>query len=522
MASHRLHPHRALVHPLWVGALVVLALNDHWWKYADLLPAPVTGKLSDFAGLLVAPVLLAAIVGVRARAGLFAAHVAVGVVFTLIQVSRSCADAWSALMDLVAVPWIITSDPTDLVALPVLALGMHVYPRVMQRRAVASLRRTGETAGAAIGLVCCVATSRPPEDGEPVYPPIDADVYINNDTDEELVVRIRPIATDVFVDCDTVAADPGRLLAAPLFDTAQSWSVPADGNVAVHPSAVAELDGGCHAAIVDADGWPSRLVFWRTGQPARTQVSGTGIDSAAPGWIRMSRDEDDRGLFEAEMEILFELEDSSDGEGTCAVQDDGDRNEWSAEVPVGSWSIAALDAGLDGCTAFGLAASHDTTESVRWYLCTPALELPFAVGDAIDIEVLSGIGLDGVRVRAIDLATHDAAFPARELVVSRGSEVAAIADLSTSFVAEFDCPFTVDACGTVARAGVLVVGGSGWPSAEIAAGETAVLEHGSGAVVRIALAHGQDREVVDDECALGPAGPGVDVEIAASYVGAAD
>ncbi len=521
MASTRLHPHRALVHPLWVGALVVLALNDHWWKYDDLLPAAVTGKLSDFAGLLVAPVLLAAIVGVRRRAGLFAAHVAVGVVFTLIQVSRSFADAWSALMDLVAMPWVITSDPTDLVALPMLALGMHVYPRAMQRAASASLRRTGELAGAAVGLVCCVATSRP-EPGELVYSPIDADVYINNDTDEELVVRIRSLASDVVVDCETVASDPGRLLAAPLFDTAESWTVPAEANVAVHPTPTLELSRGCHAAIVDADGWPSRLLFWRSGQPARTQVAGLGIDPAAPGWVRMARDDDDRGVFDAEMDIVFELEDAPSGEGACAVQDDGDRNEWSGDVPLGAWWIAALEDGLDGCTAFGLAASHDSTESVRWYLCTPELELPFAVGDAVAITNLYDLGVEGVRVSAIDFATNDPVFPARELVVSRGSQPASIADLSTSFVAEFDCPFTVDSCGTVARAGMLVVGGSGWPSREIAAGETALLEHDNGAVIRIALAHGQDREVVDDECALGPAGAGTDVEIAASYIGAAD
>lgn len=522
MASTRLHAHRALVHPLWVGALVVLALNDHWWKYDDLLPAAVTGKLSDFAGLLVAPALLAAIVGVRRRAGLLAAHVAVGVVFTLIQLSRSCADAWAALMDLVAVPWVITSDPTDLVALPMLALGMHVYPRAMQRAAVASLRRTGEAAGAAVGLVCCVATSRP-DPGEPVYAPIDADVYVNNDTDEEIVVRIRPLSSRVIVDCDTVATDPGRLLAAPLFDTAQSWTVPAQANVAIDPNPIFEAERDCEAAIVDADGWPSRLVFWQWGQPARTQVAGTGIDPAAPGWVRMARDDDDRGVFEAGMEILFEIDDdTSVGEGACAVQDDGDRNEWSSEVPTGTWSIAALEDGLDGCTAFGLAASHDSEETMRWYLCTPELEVPFAVGDAIDIATIAGVGVEGVRVRAIDLATGDPTFPARELVVSRGSEVATIADLSTSFVAEFDCPFTVDGCGTVARAGVLVVGGSGWPSREIAAGESAVLEHADGAVIHIALAHGQDRDVVDDECALGPAGPGIDVEIAASWIGAAD
>ena len=48
---------RALAHPGSVLALVVLVLNDHVLKQA--WPGPVTGKLSDVAGLVVAPLLLA-------------------------------------------------------------------------------------------------------------------------------------------------------------------------------------------------------------------------------------------------------------------------------------------------------------------------------------------------------------------------------------------------------------------------------------------------------------------------------
>ena len=57
---------RALGHPLSVAALVLLALNDHVLKQA--WPGFVTGKLSDVAGLVVAPLVLAvplAALGVR-------------------------------------------------------------------------------------------------------------------------------------------------------------------------------------------------------------------------------------------------------------------------------------------------------------------------------------------------------------------------------------------------------------------------------------------------------------------------
>ena len=68
---------------------------------------------------------------------------------------------------------------------------------------------------------------------------------------------------------------------------------------------------------------------------------------------------------------------------------------------------------------------------------------------------------------------------------------------------------------------MLVLGGPGWPKAQIGTGESIVLEHVNGALVRLALAHGQERELVDPSCALGPAAIGADVEIAATYVGAA-
>ncbi|RYZ01918.1 MAG: hypothetical protein EOO73_33665 [Myxococcales bacterium] len=60
----------------FVAALAVLLANDHWLKGAGLLPGWVTGKLSDCAGMVVAPLLAVALVGARgtrARLGCFAA-----------------------------------------------------------------------------------------------------------------------------------------------------------------------------------------------------------------------------------------------------------------------------------------------------------------------------------------------------------------------------------------------------------------------------------------------------------------
>ena len=56
---------RWLGHPATVIALLVLVVNDHVLKAA--YPGWVTGKLSDAAGLVLAPPLLAAVLGLRGR-----------------------------------------------------------------------------------------------------------------------------------------------------------------------------------------------------------------------------------------------------------------------------------------------------------------------------------------------------------------------------------------------------------------------------------------------------------------------
>lgn len=56
------------MHPLPLASVVLLAVNDHWWKQA--YPSMITGKLSDLAGLFFFPLLLEAFVEVaRALVG---------------------------------------------------------------------------------------------------------------------------------------------------------------------------------------------------------------------------------------------------------------------------------------------------------------------------------------------------------------------------------------------------------------------------------------------------------------------
>ena len=211
-ADPDLRPVAALRHPLWLAGLLVLALNDHLLKGSGLLPSVLTGKLSDVAGLLIAPTLLATLLRVRRPSTLLACHLAVGLVFAAIQLSATAAVAWSGVMAALGFPWVITRDPTDLLALPALALSwVGLRPAIDRTRP--RTRRPArlhlEAALAGVGLFFCAATSAPPE---PIaYEPWFTDVYLHNDTDAPLAFTIRQLDDTLLIDCPTLLGAPGSL-----------------------------------------------------------------------------------------------------------------------------------------------------------------------------------------------------------------------------------------------------------------------------------------------------------------------
>lgn len=152
-----LRPARALVHPAWLVGLGALAVNDWALKGAHVLPGAVTGKLSDVAGLFIAPALFAALVRARTRRAVLAAHVAVAVVFAVVKVVPAATHALEALLSLFVRSRVWT-DPTDLVALPMVAVAWWALVPAMGRGAA---RPAIETLAAAVGAVMCAATSAP-------------------------------------------------------------------------------------------------------------------------------------------------------------------------------------------------------------------------------------------------------------------------------------------------------------------------------------------------------------------------
>ena len=150
-------PERALTHPLWWGALMMMILNDHALKGSAVLPGTLTGKISDFAGLLVAPMLLATCLKLSTRRSLAMAHIGVGLIFALINLSSHAAGIFTEITQVTPWPWVIYVDPTDLIALPMLGLSWHVFMSVVTRPI--SVGPMTKVAASLLGAAACLASS---------------------------------------------------------------------------------------------------------------------------------------------------------------------------------------------------------------------------------------------------------------------------------------------------------------------------------------------------------------------------
>jgi hypothetical protein len=147
-----------LAHPLTLSALVVLLLNDHLLKAE--FPGLLTGKLSDAAGLVVAPPLLAGAVlllvpKLPAHATAAAATLVTGAGFALAKTTGAGADVAGVLGHVVV-------DPTDLLTLPALGLAWHAWRRARRRPAPGRVARLVRLAVVLpIALVGVAATEAP-------------------------------------------------------------------------------------------------------------------------------------------------------------------------------------------------------------------------------------------------------------------------------------------------------------------------------------------------------------------------
>jgi hypothetical protein len=126
----------------------VLVVNDHVLKGSGALPGAVTGKISDFAGLIFFPLLCTAAIDLLllavARLGapvdfslrpykLIAATLGTAALFSLVKLSNEAARTVADALSAIGFPSVIVADPTDLAALPALALAIWIGVREIAR-----------------------------------------------------------------------------------------------------------------------------------------------------------------------------------------------------------------------------------------------------------------------------------------------------------------------------------------------------------------------------------------------------
>jgi hypothetical protein len=367
---------RALIHPLWLGALALLAINDHMLKGSGHLPGWLTGKLSDFAGLVVAPALLAALLRLSSRRALVAAHAATGLVFAAIKISPAAARAFEALTALTPFPWSITVDPTDLLALPALAVAFRVLVPAMARPLPE--RPVAYRIAAIGGSLACAATtqySEPPpcpDDACGGIPTESASLVLGNTTDAQRLVRVRPLKESVQTECAAVLADPEHNLSRELFGPAETWLL--------EPGRALPLQNkACDAYLVDADGMAPTLLAWSATE-FPSQLLSTSTNAADPGrMITMALDENGKLALDPHPAVFpappLEPELPS---AQCATPEAGVGVDWSEPLS-GPHTITSVTSSPDGCHALMLGAE-------AYYVCVPEAAMPFKAGDLIEVQ----------------------------------------------------------------------------------------------------------------------------------------
>lgn len=187
---------------LWLVSLAVLLANDHWLKGAGWLPNVVTGKLSDFSGLIVAVALCASLSSALVRSLLGPGHgpssrvcawhaaIFVGTAFSVVKLSPEAAARTCRALGMIGLSWKIWPDPTDLVALSVLPWAMWVAsdpwdngPTLpSDHRPVAATISPWRLGLVAVSACACLATSN--VDYNYVH------AIVANDTESPLVVEL--------------------------------------------------------------------------------------------------------------------------------------------------------------------------------------------------------------------------------------------------------------------------------------------------------------------------------------------
>lgn len=256
------NPVDALRSPLWWLMLLLLIANDFAFKGSGLMPGIVTGKLSDFAGLMVFPLFLALIIPKRGAIVWALCHIATGAAFCAVKLIPAAGVLYVSALNAIGLSGQIWFDATDLIALPMLCASFFVYPRL---RPIFPLARR-EKALPALGIIAAAlasaasGTAKPPRtltafDGNLMI----SDVSFINATDAPIIVKVDKLNPHVEADCDKPIT--AELFRDDQFSTVGTWTQPPGEATSVLPQS-ARKDTTCFVVRLSIDNIESVLVSW--------------------------------------------------------------------------------------------------------------------------------------------------------------------------------------------------------------------------------------------------------------------
>lgn len=281
-----------LLHPIAIGALALLVVNDHVLKAA--WPGLITGKASDVAALVLVPPLVVEIARVVGRGNAWprarsivagAAAVLIAAIFVAVKLLPVANEAYAVALGLIQWPGAVVGnllasapiappgraptvlDAGDLIALPAAAVGWWVAAGGDPRRATqwrpmrwhpqAGLRSAGQIAMLLAALFALAATSQsPPTQVTSVAPD---EVLVGSD--HPSVERHATIRIDSGSDLGAIVIEARSrwpfVEPAPLFEVRREGAEPSgsahSNQVSVDP---ATCRSGCDVPVAVVITWP--------------------------------------------------------------------------------------------------------------------------------------------------------------------------------------------------------------------------------------------------------------------------
>jgi hypothetical protein len=392
---------RAFAHPLYWVALALLLLNDHVLKGAGIAPAWLTGKLSDFAGLIVAPpVLAAALLGLfGARRSVLiavAAPLAVGLGFAAIKLDATAAHHAEQLFRVLGVASRIWLDPTDLFALAMLPLSAMLCRPARAHAWLGSPLQKLRVPAVVVASFACIATtgSGEEESGASEIP------ALINDTEETLIVHIA--STNGAGGCRIYRDDRVGVLTPDAFALRREVVVAPGSSVALTGDPAVAFNAECGAMwITLPDGRQALVYFADLPKVEEGSDTSTGLE----GRKVTLRGETNRFRFELG-EDLDEFELSSEPVPSNCT---GRAPEHTVEATALALAPGFYDLGsatrdeADGCLVVTWVAQTSEPITDEQRLCIPDWAFPFEAGETLSlIEEVKDTGERRLRITRYD------------------------------------------------------------------------------------------------------------------------